>query len=152
MSKHTNNNAPAVVTAPITPATPAYNAQAVRAARVDAVQAALYTRRAAAKLAMHIQATKVANQKAYLAAVAALATQFGVDHTERLVNGNATNIVTKAAPSANSGAVHRVRAIAAQFNFDRKAALAQCAVEGINPHTAATQYAYAKKMHLQVAV
>lgn len=133
-----------------TPAT--YNAEAVRAARVDAVQATLYARHVAAKQAAHAQRTAAANKQAYLAQVAALAAQYNIavpTAALRTVNGSATNIATKHAPSAKTGATHRVRELAAECNYDRQATLAAAAAEGINPNTAATQYAAAKKAHVQ---
>lgn len=170
MSKHNSNKQAAVTEsnvtaapaltivqpAPISATAQVLSASQLRAKRVNAVQAALYAQRTAAKQAAHAQAQAASKQQAYLAAVAVLAAQYGVplaanSAVMRTLNGSATNIVTKHAPSAHSGATHRVRAIAAQCNFVRSATLAACAAEGINPNTAATQYAVAKKLAAQQA-
>lgn len=126
----------------------------LRAARLVAVKQALLVKRIAAKHATYVAAVQSANMVQYNLAVQQLAAQYGVPAAQagvaqRTLLGAATNIHTQQAPSAHTGSTARARAIAVASGFNRKVALAQCASEGINPATAATQYSIAKKAAMQ---
>ena len=115
----------------------------LRANRVAAVQSALLLRRSAAKATKYLAAVAAYNavaeaaakQAAYQAELKALQEKFGF----------AMQPATKVSAPRGTGACAQVHAIAAANKFDRKATLAACAAAGINPATAATQYAVAKK-------
>ena len=92
-------------------------------------------------------ARRVAQQQAaYMLAVQQLAAQYNMPVPNTL-SVRAYNNAQKHAPSAVQGACGRVHAIADEQadiagNYDvRKQVLQQCKAEGINPATAATQYA-----------
>lgn len=158
MQTATTNSAPATVTAPVTVAPQAtVTAPAtLRAQRVARVQVALHAKHLAAKQAKYQAVTYATKLQAYNAAVAQLAAQMGVTapaaQPVRTLLGNATNITPKHAPSATTGACATVRTLAAANGYNRKATLAAAAAQGINPATAATQYAIAKKLHQQGAL
>lgn len=124
--------------------------KALRAARIAAVQAKmLQIAHAARAAAMHarkiaIQQTK---QQSYMLAVQQLAAQYGVAPVTQQVRSVAG--AQKHAPSAQSGACKKVHEIAAANNYNRAATLAACVAEGINPATAATQFAIAKRKSMQ---
>lgn len=120
---------------------------AVRTARIAAVQQAnnalVQQVRSAARVT-RVQQIAHNKQQAYMLAVQQLAVQYGVPVPNTL-SVRAYNNPQKHAPSAVRGACAQVHAIAAQHNGVRSATLAACAAAGINPATAATQYAkYAK--------
>lgn len=119
-----------------------------RAKRIAAVGNAYRMRARNAKLAAHAAATQAYNQKAFMLAVQQLAAQHGVPAPTTLsVRAPNTN-AQKHAPSAQSGACAQVRALAVQHNYNRAATLQACAAAGINPATAATQFANAKRAYL----
>jgi hypothetical protein len=125
---------------------------ALRTARITRVQQALFVKHLAAKHAKYVQATTVAKHAAYNLAVQQLAAQYGVTvpvAATRTINGSATNIAPKHAPSAQTGSCALVHQLAAQHGYNRAATLAACAAKGINPATAATQYNIARKAHAQ---
>jgi hypothetical protein len=111
----------------------------LRATRVALVQTTLRARRTAEKLAAHQHATVHAQQQAYMLAVQQLATAYGMP-VPNTMSVRSVNNVQKHAPSAVQGACKRVHALADQYKT-RGATLAACKAEGINPATAATQYA-----------
>lgn len=79
----------------------------------------------------------------YVLQVKQLQAQYGVAATS-----NATRTHTaQHARSTVQGACAQVHAIAAQCNGVRATTLAACAAAGINPATAATQYARYRKAH-----
>lgn len=128
-----------------TKATTKSNASARMAARVQAVLAVR-----AAKHAARVQSR---NMALYAAQVAALAAQYGIDPklASRTLNGTATNIAPKHAPSAVTNACAAVRGLTVQLGFNRQAVLQAAAAAGINPATASTQYAKALKAHKEAA-
>ena len=122
-------------------------AQATRTARLAAVHVAYRARAQAAKRTAHAAATQAANQSAYLLAVQQLAAQYGVAAPTTL-SVRASTHKQQHAPSAQSGACAQVHALAAANNYVRAATLAACKQAGINPATAATQFAVAKRNYL----
>jgi len=118
-----------------------------RAKRVTAVSNAYRTRARSAKLAAHVAATQAHNQQAYMLAVQQLAAQYGVPAPTTLSVRSVAG-TQKHAPSAQSGACAQVRALAAANNYNRAATLAACKAAGINPATAATQFANAKRAYV----
>lgn len=148
-TSNTRATAPATSAPANTPA--AVRTSALRTARLTRVQQTLFVQHLAAKHAKYVQATTSANTQAYHLAVQQLAAQYGVTapvHATRTINGSATNIAPKHAPSAQTGACATVRTLAVQHGFNRAATLAACAAVGINPATAATQYNIARKAHV----
>lgn len=157
VTKMATNNAQATVAATsttpaATPTTPRVHsvpagtvaltsATPLRTARVAAVQRALYARYQAAKIYRARQVTALAKKQAYTKALIALQQEHGMQTA-------APQQITAHAPRAaqGTGVTHRVRALAAQYGFNRALTLQACAAEGINPATAATQYQYAKKL------
>lgn len=146
MSKHsqvpsTNTSAPVVLHTAHVPAT-------LRALRIARVQVALYAKHVAAKAQAHAARTSAANRTAYMLAAQQLAAHYGIaaEHTTLAVR--AVHTKQQHAPSAEAGACKRVHAIAAQCNGVRSATLAACAAAGINPATAATQYAKYRKANM----
>jgi hypothetical protein len=121
-----------------------------RTARVAAVATAYRARARNAKLAAHTAATVAANQSAYMLAAQQLAAQYGVAAPTTL-SVRSVRSVQQHAPSAVQGACAAVRALAATHNYVRSATLAACKQAGINPATAATQYAIAVKLHKAAA-
>lgn len=124
--------------------------QSLRATRIAAVQQELYVRHIAAKQAKFTQVNNAAIQKAYMLEVQQIAAKYNlpVPNTMSVRSAPGTQ---KHAPSAMQGACARVHAIAAQCNGVRSATLAACIAAGINPATAATQYAKYKKAHAVAA-
>lgn len=117
-------------------------------ARMQQRVAAVLVQRAA----HHAARVTARNLQAYNAQVAALQAQLGITPDmlqARAVHGAATNIAPKHAPSALVNACATVRELAAQHGFNRAATLAAAQALGINPATAATQYAKAKKASVQ---
>jgi hypothetical protein len=124
--------------------------QALRAARLSAVQEKLLAV-ARATRAAGLAARKIAiqhtKQQAYMMAVQQLAAQYGVAPVTQQVRSVAGT--QKHAPSTKSGACKQVHALAQEHNFDRAKTLAACIAAGINPATAATQFAIAKRNSMQ---
>lgn len=148
MGKHTQQaNTPvaqqATVAALVTVAAPT----TLRAQRIAKVQVLLHSKRIAAKQQAYHAAQVAHNQQAYMLAVQQLAVQYGVAAPTTLSVRNAVH-KQQHAPSAASGACAQVHAIAAANNYVRAATLAACKQAGINPATAATQYAIAKRNYL----
>ena len=81
-----------------------------------------------------------ATQSAYMLAVQQLAAQYGLP-VPNTMSVRPFNKPQQHAPSAVQGACGRVHALAEQNNGVRSATLAACKAEGINPATAATQFA-----------
>lgn len=81
-----------------------------------------------------------ATQHSYMLAVQQLAAQYGLP-VPNTMSVRAYNNPQKHAPSAVQGACARVHAIAEQNHGVRAATLAACKEAGINPATAATQFA-----------
>jgi len=146
------NNAPRVHSVPagtvaLTTVTP------LRAARIAAVQRTLYAQYKAAKAAKAKQAAIAAAQRAYAAQLATLQAQ----HTQAMQALGiavpqpitAHNAAQRAPSMGGTGVTHVVRQIAAQNGYVRAAVLQACALAGINPATAATQFAIAKKHYVQ---
>lgn len=119
----------------------------LRAVRIARVQQALHAKRIAAKQQHHVAQTQHAQQQAYMLAVQQLAVQFGVPVPNTL-SVRAYNNPQKHAPSAVQGACAQVHAIAAQCGGVRSTTLAMCKQAGINPATAATQYAKYRKANM----
>lgn len=115
----------------------------LRATRVAVVQAAAFAvlrkqqeearivRRATAQHAKH---------QAYMIAVQQLAAEYGIDAAHTTLAVRPLRSAQQHAPSVQAGACKRVHALA-DLHIDRAATLAACKLEGINPATAATQYA-----------
>lgn len=103
-----------------------------RIAAVQAKRAAKHATRIAARNAAAEAAAKLA---AYQQKLAELQAEFGMP---------AVAPKTVSVPRG-TGVCGQVHAIAAKCNYDRKATLAACKEAGINPATAQTQYALAKK-------
>lgn len=82
-----------------------------------------------------------ANKAAFTSAVHALQATYGVAATSNATRSN----VAQHPRSAVSGACAAVHALAAQHGGVRAATLAACVAAGINPATAATQFARWKK-------
>lgn len=119
-----------------TPATANTNARMQqRIAQVQALRASKNAQRRIAR-----------QQAAYMLAVQQLAAQYNMPVPNTL-SVRAYNNAQKHAPSAVQGACGRVHQIASEQaaiagnNNVRKQVLQQCKAEGINPATAATQYA-----------
>lgn len=119
----------------------------LRAVRIARVQVALHAKRIAKKQAVHAAAASASKQQAYMLAVQQLAAQFGVPVPNTL-SVRAYNNPQKHAPSAVQGACAQVHAIAAQCGGVRATTLAACKAAGINPATAATQYAKYRKANM----
>lgn len=119
----------------------------LRAVRVARVQAALHRNRIAAKQVAHVAKVQAANNSAYLLAVQQLAAQYGVAAPNTL-SVRSVHTPQQHAPSTQPGACARVHAIAAQCNGVRSTTLAMCKQAGINPATAATQYAKYRKANM----
>ena len=119
----------------------------LRAVRVARVQAALLRNRIVAKQQAFAAQQQAAKQSAYMLAVQQLAAQYGVPVPNTL-SVRAHNNQQKHAPSAVQGACAQVHAIAAQCGGVRAATLAACKAAGINPATAATQYAKYRKANM----
>ena len=138
-NKQQTNNVASVATVAI-PTT-------LRAIRVARIQVALHTKRITEKKQSYITKTLHAKQQAYMLQVQQLAAEYGLPLPNTLsVRNNST--AQKHAPSATAGACAQVHAIAAAHKGERKATLAACVVAGINPHTAATQYAKYRKANI----
>ena len=137
----------------------------LRATRVQAVKQALYAMRNAAKRATHSALQASANHAAGMLALQQVAAQYGltlptmqttgasVAHAPlaggaRTLFGSATNIAPKKAPSIAPGSCNKVHIIAAQCGYNRSLTLQQCALVGINPSTAATQFNLARKANI----
>lgn len=138
--QHSNTATPSAASAPT-----------LRATRIAAVQQAVVAiaqgARNAARTA-RLQAVAHSKQQAYMVAVQQLAAQYGVPVPNTL-SVRAYNKPQQHAPSTQRGACAQVHAIAAANNGVRSATLAACKAAGINPATAATQYAkYAKAAKL----
>lgn len=120
---------------------------ALRAARIARLTTALLAQRTASKAVVYATAQQASNQAQYMHAVQQLAAQYGVPVPTTL---SARSIATaqKHAPSAIQNPCAMVHTIAAQCNGVRSATLAACKAAGINPSTAATQYAAYRKAHL----
>ncbi len=86
-----------------------------------------------------------ANKAAYMQQVQQLQATYGVAATSNATRSN----VAVHARSAVSGACAAVHALAAAHNGNRAATLAACVAAGINPATAATQFAKYKKANAQ---
>lgn len=112
----------------------------LRATRIALVTSTLLARRAAAKHAAHTSATLHANQHAYMLEVQQVSAKYGMP-VPNTMSVRPFNKRQQHAPSAQSGACARVHSIAVQCQGVRSATLAACKAEGINPATAATQYA-----------
>jgi len=117
----------------------------LRAARIAAVQQALYARNIAAKqakaAAVAAQATMVAYQQelaAMQAKYAALGLQVAPPATARNARTSAPGMHSYPA-STGSNICATVHQITAQYGYNRKAALAACAAAGINKNTAQRQ-------------
>lgn len=120
--------------------------QATRAQRLLKQATLLLAKHVAAKQATFTTATNKAKNNAYQLAVAQLQAQYGIAPTVQLARTNGAPV--HAPSTAQQGGVcKQVHAIAAQCNGVRSATLAACAAAGINPATAATQYAVYKKAH-----
>lgn len=126
-------------------------ANTLRATRVAVVQAAAYaalrTQQAAARM-QRVAAAQHAKQQAYMLAVQQLAAQYGIDPAHNTLAVRTMRTAQQHAPSAQAGACKQVHTIAAQCNGNRAATLAACKLAGINPATAATQYAKYRKAHM----
>jgi hypothetical protein len=105
----------------------------LRTARIAAVQQALYAKRVAAKQVKFANATALHNKKAYVLAVQQLAAQYGVTH-------NAPVNRVQRVPTG-TGICAQVHALCVANQGVRKLVLAAAHAAGINPATAATQYA-----------
>lgn len=81
------------------------------------------------------------NKAAFTLQVQQLQAQYGVASTQAATRTN----VAQHPRSAVAGACKQVHAIAAQYGYNRAATLAACKAAGINPATAATQFAVAKR-------
>ncbi len=112
----------------------------LRSVRIALVTSTLLQRRAAAKHAAHTSATLHANQHAYMLEVQQLAAQYGMP-VPNTMSVRPFNKKQQHAPSAVAGACARVHALAVANQGVRSTTLAACKAEGINPATAATQYA-----------
>lgn len=125
---------------------------ALRMQRLAKVKHMLLMQHIAAKQAKHTQATYQSNVTAYQLAVQQLQAQYGVQAPVQQP-GSAVQRTTKAAPSAalvliegvQYAPVKAVHALYCLHKGVRKAVLQAAADLGINPSTAATQYAIAKK-------
>jgi hypothetical protein len=136
--------APTQVVAPVaTVVVPA----TLRALRIARLQVALLQQRMVAKKQAFVARNLAAQQQSYMLAVQQLAAQYGLPVPNTL-SVRAVNNVQKHAPSAVQGACAQVHAIAAQHNGVRSATLAACKAAGINPATAATQYAKYRKANM----
>lgn len=154
MSKHTKQDQGTTTlvqnaTAPVTVLQPA----TLRAKRIAAVQVALHARYRTGKRNAHIQATHSANLHAYQLRIAELQAEYGITAANPQIAGSAVQRATQHAPSkalvlVNGVQYPPVKAVHALYvlhNGVRKAVLAAAHELGINPSTAATQYAVAKK-------
>jgi hypothetical protein len=119
----------------------------LRAVRIARVQVALHRNRIARKQTQYVAATTASKQQAYMLAVQQLSAQFGLPVPNTL-SVRAYNNPQKHAPSAVQGACAQVHAIAAQCGGVRATTLAACKAAGINPATAATQYAKYRKANM----
>ncbi len=122
--------------------------QTLRALRIARLQVALLQQRIAAKQVAHAVRTQAANQQAYLLAAQQLAAQYGINPAHNTLAVRSVHTKQQHAPSAVAGACAKVHAIAAQCNGVRSATLAACKAAGINPATAATQYAKYRKANM----
>lgn len=99
-----------------------------------------------------VTAARVArNQTAYQMAVQQVAAQYGVAvpvRTHTMHNPRVAGTV-RFAPSTTPNACRQVHALAAQHGYHRANTLAACHAAGINPATASTQFALAKKAAMQ---
>jgi transposase-like protein len=118
----------------------------LRTARIQAVQAATI----AIAQQVRTAARNARKAAAYMLAVQQLAARYGVA-APNTMSVRAYNNPQKYAPSAQRGACAQVHAIAAANNGVRSATLAACAAAGINPATAATQFAKYSKQAKQAA-
>lgn len=87
------------------------------------------------------------NKAAYTLQVQQLQAQYGVASTSAATRSN-TAVYAR---SSVQGACKQVHAIAAANGFNRALTLAACKAAGINPATAATQFATAKRAQATVA-
>jgi hypothetical protein len=94
-----------------------------------------------ARVARVATAAHLRNKAKFVAQVQQLQAQYGVSSTQAATRTN----VAQHPRSAVAGACKQVHAIAQQNGFNRAATLAACKAAGINPATAATQYAVAKR-------
>lgn len=108
------------------------NAISRNAARIAQAQELRASKNAARRLA--------ATQQSYMLAVQQLAAQFNMP-VPNTMSVRAYNNPQKHAPSAVQGACAAVHALAEQNQGVRSATLAACKAAGINPATAATQFA-----------
>jgi hypothetical protein len=125
------------------------NNAAAHAARVAANNAVVRMQQRIAAVqalrkAKHQARITARTQSAYMQEVQALAAKYNLP-VPNTMSVRAYNNPQKHAPSAVQGACAAVHALAEQCNGDRKATLAACKAAGINPATAATQYAKWKK-------
>lgn len=112
--------------------TTARNATARNAARIAAAQELRATKNSARRIA--------ATQHAYMLAVQQLAAQHGMP-VPNTMSVRPFNKPQQHAPSAVQGACALVHELAEQNQGVRAATLAACVARGINPATAATQFA-----------
>lgn len=121
----------------------------LRAQRVARVQVALHAHRIAAKQAKYASVTYATKLAAYNAAAAQLAASMGLPMPTPAKATSGPAKAPQQGVASPSGACATVRALAVANGFNRKATLAAAAAQGINPATAATQYAIAKTLHAQ---
>jgi hypothetical protein len=127
----------------------------LRATRIARLTTALLQMRKVAKQAKHFAATQQSNQLQYLQAVAQLQATYNITNPQHLApnaRANSATVQPSAAQIMVNGVLHTpckaVHALAA-IHHTRKATLAACALAGINPSTASTQYGiYAKQQKL----
>jgi hypothetical protein len=124
----------------------------LRALRVARVQVALYARRIAEKKQAYVARVQANNQRAYMLAAQQLAAQYGLDPAQNTLAVRAVHSKQQHAPSAAPGACARVHALAEQYKGVRADVLAACKLAGINPATAATQFAKWQKAQKAVVV
>lgn len=152
--QHTTNSKAATITTTVQAAPALHTVAApatLRAQRVARVQVALHAKHIAAKQAKYQTITYATKLAAYNAAAAQLAASMGLPVPAPAVTRTSVNSTNapKHAASGVTGACAVVRALAAANGYNRKATLAAAAAQGINPATAATQYAIAKKLQQQ---
>lgn len=114
---------------------------ALRAARTAAVTAAV----TAIATQVRTQQRNARKQQAYMLAVQQVAARYGMQVPNTLSVRATGARAQQHAPSSTGGACKQVHAIAAANNYNRANTLAACKAAGINPATAATQYALAKR-------
>ena len=120
--------------------------QQLRTLRIAKQQALLLSKHVANKQARYVLAVQKSNNSAYQLAVAQLQQQYGVAPTVQLARTNGTPLYAPSTPQAN-GVCKQVHALCVMHKGVRANVLAACKQAGINPATAATQFAVYKKQH-----